>query len=88
MVTFFLDISEEGVGVQISAPPVEGEANIELVRYIAEILGLRKGDISLDKVKYFFYFRNKFFLLSSAKYRFIAFFCLFSLLILGFSIKK
>ncbi|KAJ1525672.1 hypothetical protein ONE63_008889 [Megalurothrips usitatus] len=43
------DMSEEGVGVQISAPPVEGEANTELVRYIAEVLGLRKGDISLDK---------------------------------------
>lgn len=46
----FSDISEEGVGVQISAPPVEGEANTELVRYIADILGLRKGDLSLDKV--------------------------------------
>ena len=45
-----LDISEEGVGVQISAPPIEGEANTELVRYIADILGLRKGDINLDKV--------------------------------------
>lgn len=43
------DISDEGVGVQISAPPVEGEANTELVRYIAEVLGLRKGDVSLDK---------------------------------------
>ncbi|XP_034240381.1 uncharacterized protein CG5902-like [Thrips palmi] len=58
------DISEEGVGVQISAPPVEGEANTELVRYIAEILGLRKGDISLDKGSRS---RNKTILVSNGK---------------------
>ena len=46
------DIGSEGVGVQIAAPPVDGEANTELVRYIASILGLRKSDVSLDKVGY------------------------------------
>lgn len=45
-----LDISSEGVGVQISAPPVEGEANTELVRYLASVLGLKKSEVSLDKV--------------------------------------
>lgn len=45
-----LDISSEGVGVQINAPPVEGEANTELVRYLAGVLGLKKSEVSLDKV--------------------------------------
>jgi hypothetical protein len=44
------DIGNEAVGVQINAPPGEGEANTELVKYIAAVLGLRKSDISLDKV--------------------------------------
>lgn len=44
------DIGNEAVGVQINAPPVEGEANTELVKYMAAVLGLRKSDISLDKV--------------------------------------
>lgn len=43
------DIGNEAVGVQINAPPVEGEANTELVKYMAAVLGLRKSDISLDK---------------------------------------
>lgn len=43
------DISEEGVGVQIAAPPSEGEANAELVKYISKVLSLRKSDVSLDK---------------------------------------
>jgi len=38
------------VGVQINAPPVEGEANTELIKYMAAVLGLRKSDISLDRV--------------------------------------
>jgi uncharacterized protein YggU (UPF0235/DUF167 family) len=47
----FPDIGSEAVSVQISAPPVEGEANTELVKYIATVLGLRKSDVSLDKVR-------------------------------------
>ncbi|CAD7089167.1 unnamed protein product [Hermetia illucens] len=43
------DISNEGVGVQISAPPVEGEANTELVKYLSKVLNLRKSDVSLDR---------------------------------------
>ncbi|XP_050582246.1 UPF0235 protein C15orf40 homolog [Bombus affinis] len=43
------DISEDAVGVAISAPPVEGEANTELVKYLASILGMRKSDVSLDR---------------------------------------
>ncbi|XP_021914747.1 UPF0235 protein C15orf40 homolog isoform X2 [Zootermopsis nevadensis] len=43
------DIGSEAVSVQINAPPVDGEANTELVQYLATVLGLRRSDISLDK---------------------------------------
>ncbi|KAL7734072.1 hypothetical protein ACLKA6_011757 [Drosophila palustris] len=43
------DIGLEGVGVQIAAPPSEGEANAELVKFLSKVLGLRKSDVSLDK---------------------------------------
>ena len=43
------DLSPEGVGVQIAAPPVEGEANAELVKYLSKVLGVRKSDVSLDR---------------------------------------
>ncbi|XP_012226831.1 UPF0235 protein C15orf40 homolog [Linepithema humile] len=43
------DISDEAVGIAISAPPTEGEANAELVKYLASIFGLRKSDVSLDR---------------------------------------
>ncbi|XP_063980600.1 UPF0235 protein C15orf40 homolog isoform X1 [Diachasmimorpha longicaudata] len=43
------DISAEGVGVAISAPPVEGEANTELLKYLSSVLGVRKSDVSLDR---------------------------------------
>lgn len=43
------DLSPDGVGVQIAAPPVEGEANTELVKYLSKVLGLRKSDVSLDR---------------------------------------
>lgn len=47
--TGITDISEEGVGVQVAAPPSEGEANAELVRFLSNLLGLRKSDVSVDK---------------------------------------
>lgn len=43
------DISSDGVEVQIAAPARDGEANEELVRYLAEVLNLRTRTISLDK---------------------------------------
>lgn len=46
----FTDISDEAVGIAISAPPMEGEANAELVKYLASIFELRKSDVSLDRV--------------------------------------
>ena len=46
---YLTDISADGVGVQIAAPAREGEANEELVRYLAGILTVKKRSISLDK---------------------------------------
>ncbi|KAM4734026.1 UPF0235 protein C15orf40 homolog isoform 2-T2 [Anableps anableps] len=43
------DVSAQAVGVSIAAPPTDGEANTELVRYLAEVLELKKSQISLDK---------------------------------------
>lgn len=43
------DVSSDAVGVQIAAPPVDGEANTELVKYISKVLRLRKSDVSVDR---------------------------------------
>ncbi|XP_053282564.1 LOW QUALITY PROTEIN: UPF0235 protein C15orf40 homolog [Pleuronectes platessa] len=43
------DVSEEAVGVSIAAPPTDGEANTELIRFLAEVLDLKKSHISLHK---------------------------------------
>ncbi|XP_063435653.1 UPF0235 protein C15orf40 homolog [Mytilus trossulus] len=43
------DFEDDGIGVQISAPPVDGEANTALVKYMAKVLGIRKSDVSLVK---------------------------------------
>lgn len=43
------DIMDEAIAVQIAAPPVDGEANAELVKYIAKVLQLRKSDVSVER---------------------------------------
>lgn len=43
------DVLNEAIGVQIAAPPVDGEANAELVKYISKVLHLRKSDVSVDR---------------------------------------
>ncbi|CAG5958491.1 unnamed protein product [Menidia menidia] len=43
------DVSPEAVGVSIAAPPADGEANAELIRYLAEVLDLKKTHVSLEK---------------------------------------
>ncbi|RVE72149.1 hypothetical protein OJAV_G00059070 [Oryzias javanicus] len=43
------DVSAEAVGVSIAAPPTDGEANAELIRFLAEVLDLKKSQISLSK---------------------------------------
>ncbi|XP_051979240.1 UPF0235 protein C15orf40 homolog [Xyrauchen texanus] len=42
-------VSLEAVGVAIAAPPTDGEANAELVRYLSKVLQLKKSEIFLDK---------------------------------------
>lgn len=42
-------VGAEAVEVQIGAPPMDGEANTELVKYLSKALELRKSDVSLDK---------------------------------------
>jgi len=37
----------EGVAIALAAPPAEGAANTELVALLAEVLGVRKGALSL-----------------------------------------
>jgi len=60
---FFPDISFEGIGIQIAAPPVDGEANTEIVKYVASILGLRKSDVTLDRVGFLLQLRGARFLI-------------------------
>ncbi|XP_068595807.1 UPF0235 protein C15orf40 homolog isoform X2 [Brachionichthys hirsutus] len=43
------EVSSEAVGISVAAPPADGEANAELVRFLAEVLELKKSHISLDK---------------------------------------
>ncbi|XP_050208402.1 uncharacterized protein LOC126657700 [Mercurialis annua] len=41
------DLSEEAVGVQIDAPPKDGEANAALLDYISSVLGVKRRQVSL-----------------------------------------
>lgn len=42
-------MSGESVGIMIAAPPTDGEANAELIRYLSEVLDLKKSEVALDK---------------------------------------
>jgi uncharacterized protein len=44
-----VDFSENVLRVKIAAPPVEGKANQELIKYLSKLLDIRKSDISIDK---------------------------------------
>ena len=44
-----MEINEEYVGVAIAAPPKEGEANEELIYYLAQVLRVKKNRVYLDK---------------------------------------
>jgi uncharacterized protein (TIGR00251 family) len=33
--------------IQLAAPPVEGEANVALIEFLADALGVRKGDVRI-----------------------------------------
>ena len=42
------DVSNTQIAVQISAPAQDGEANVELIRTIASIVGVRKSSVSIE----------------------------------------
>ncbi|XP_050313863.1 UPF0235 protein C15orf40 homolog [Anthonomus grandis grandis] len=44
-----VEVTEEGINVQINAPPVEGSANTELVKYMASFLGLKSSHVTLER---------------------------------------
>lgn len=44
-----LSIDEKGITIAIHAKPYKGEANQELVAYLAKILGLRKNQVDLKR---------------------------------------
>jgi uncharacterized protein (TIGR00251 family) len=44
-----LGISEDEVSVSLAAPPREGQANKELVEFMASALDLRKAEVDFDK---------------------------------------
>jgi uncharacterized protein (TIGR00251 family) len=35
--------------IQLAAPPVDGEANRALVEFLAEALGVRRGDVAIER---------------------------------------
>lgn len=41
--------TEEGLEVKIAAPPLDGQANTELVSYLSKLFGIRKSDVSLER---------------------------------------
>lgn len=43
------DISEEAIGINIAAPPKEGEANEELLSFLGDLLSLKKNSLDLDR---------------------------------------
>jgi uncharacterized protein YggU (UPF0235/DUF167 family) len=50
-----IGFSSEGLGVQIAAPPKDGDANVELLKYISKLLGITKSDVSLERVRILLY---------------------------------
>ena len=48
---YFVEVSDEGLSVSLAAPPVDGKANTELVRYLSQMLGIRKSAVIIQQVK-------------------------------------
>lgn len=78
----FPGITGEGVGIQIIAPPTEGEANTALVRYIASVLGLKKNDVVLEKVRIILFWQLNYFNELWACYCSVYYFGLYSELVI------
>jgi len=43
------DINEEDIGINIAAPPKEGEANDELISFLSDVLALKKSSLDVDR---------------------------------------
>ncbi|KAF9601241.1 hypothetical protein IFM89_018351 [Coptis chinensis] len=41
------DVNDDAVGVQIDAPPKDGEANAALVDYISSVIGVKKRQVTI-----------------------------------------
>lgn len=57
--TELVDIAEDRCRIRVKAPPVEGEANLALVAFLAKFFGIPKKNVSLHsgtrgKLKVFF----------------------------------
>lgn len=50
-VSAITDIGEDDIGVAIAAPAKEGQANEELINTMIDLLGLKKNEISFEKVR-------------------------------------
>ncbi len=44
-----IEICDEYIGVAIQAPPKDGEANLNLISFLSEVLGVKKTCVSIDK---------------------------------------
>ncbi len=40
-------VQDDALKIKITAPPVEGQANAECIRFLADILGVRKNQVTI-----------------------------------------
>ncbi len=48
-VTEIIDLSADRCKIKVKAPPVDGEANVALIEFLAKLFGLPKKQVSLDR---------------------------------------
>ena len=41
-------IQNDALKVKITAPPVEGKANLECIRFLSDVLGVKKAQITIE----------------------------------------
>ena len=42
-----VEVADGRLRVRLAAPPIEGRANDELIKYVAKVLGLPRGGVTL-----------------------------------------
>ena len=45
--TAVVGLQGDAIKIRLAAPPVDGAANVELVRFVAERLGVRRSDVTI-----------------------------------------